>query len=302
MAHSVARLSHTVRWHARSRTNAYTSMWRGGWILGNSRMQQLIEISLWFWSAHFDFSKPRQDVLTEYSRKVNFLKGLIKTEKMASSHVNFPNYNLFSGIALSSQKVATSKIFIFVHWIQESASEKAMAAELLTPAPLSSESSAPSRELHIQTKARYQKEVRDELLGNSDDTSRSHYIFLLFLLPPANEVSGKIMFSKASVILSTGGGGWSASRGKGLHQGRGGSVSRGCVSGWGGGLSRRILLECILVFFFIYFTVVVLSVFELIFVFLWGFVYRYIFQLSGFYSSVQIWCCLSGWNYPLAGL
>ena len=113
-----------------------------------------------------------------------------------------------------------------------------MAAELLTPAPLSSESSAPSRELHIQTKARYQKEVRDELLGNSDATSRSHNIFLFFLFPPANEVWGKIMFSKASVILSSEGR-------RGLHPGGGGSVSGGSAFG---GLGRRILLECVLVF------------------------------------------------------
>ena len=185
-------------------------------------------MSLWFWSAHFDFSKPRQDVLTEYSRKVNFLKGLIETEKMASSHLKFPDYNLFNGIALSSRKGATSERFIFVHWIQESASKKAMAAELLTPAPLSSESSAPSRELHIQTKARYQKEVRDELLGNSDDTSRSH------------------TFSPVSFLL------------------------------------------------FFPLTVEGLSVFEPTFVFCEVFVCRCIFQLSGFYSSVQLSCCLSG--------
>ena len=57
-----------------------------------------------------------------------------------------------------------------------------MAAELLTPAPLSSESSAPSRELHIQTKARYQKEVRDELLGDSDEMSRLYSIYCLNLI------------------------------------------------------------------------------------------------------------------------
>ncbi len=56
---------------------------------------------------------------------------------------------------------------------QASASEKAMAADLLAPASKSSETAKPSRVLHIQTKAHYQREMRDELLGKHTETSKN---------------------------------------------------------------------------------------------------------------------------------
>ena len=51
------------------------------------------------------------------------------------------------------------------HQLQATASERALQTELLTPALRSAEHAAPSRELHLQTKAKYQKEMRDDLLG-----------------------------------------------------------------------------------------------------------------------------------------
>ena len=66
---------------------------------------------------------------------------------------------------------------------------------------------------------------------------------VIVLLPPANEVWGKVMFLHLSVCLFTAGG-WSASVG--------GSASRGDWAdpppGYYGIWSTSILLECILVF------------------------------------------------------
>ncbi|CAH1797264.1 unnamed protein product [Owenia fusiformis] len=79
-------------------------------------------------------SRPDADTLGEYVRKVEFLKGLIEAEKKSSS------------------------------------SEKSQATQFLAPGTLSaSETLTTSKEAHIQTKSRYQGEMRDELLGNTPE-------------------------------------------------------------------------------------------------------------------------------------
>ena len=79
----------------------------------------------------------RQETLIEYTRKVNFLKGLLETEKMPT------------------------------------ASEKVLAAELLAPSSAPNSTSTKGKQLHIQSKARYQKEMRDELFGTDSNKSKS---------------------------------------------------------------------------------------------------------------------------------
>ncbi|KAL5005077.1 hypothetical protein ScPMuIL_018533 [Solemya velum] len=75
-------------------------------------------------------SKPCQETINNYCRKVEFLKGLIDAEKLPSS------------------------------------SEKALAAERLSTVSSSSQNNAKVKELHLQTKSRYQSDMRDELLGS----------------------------------------------------------------------------------------------------------------------------------------
>ncbi|KAG8198097.1 hypothetical protein JTE90_020922 [Oedothorax gibbosus] len=74
--------------------------------------------------------QPSSDTLTEYTRRVEFLRGVLEAEKLPS------------------------------------VSEKAMANQLLSPGSFTS----PSNKIHQQTKAQYLKEMREELLGKSDET------------------------------------------------------------------------------------------------------------------------------------
>ncbi|XP_042526557.1 vesicle transport protein USE1 [Dipodomys spectabilis] len=77
-------------------------------------------------------SKPASEVLGEYSRKVNFLKGMLQAEKLASS------------------------------------SEKALANQFLTPGrvPTTARERVPAtKTVHLQSRARYASEMRSELLG-----------------------------------------------------------------------------------------------------------------------------------------
>ncbi|XP_022096653.1 vesicle transport protein USE1-like [Acanthaster planci] len=88
-------------------------------------------------------SLPSQEALAEYAKKIDFLKGLIQTEKLTS------------------------------------ASDKAMASQLLAPAHSSTSiSSEPkthskvlptsSKDLHLQATSRYANEMRRELLETDD--------------------------------------------------------------------------------------------------------------------------------------
>ncbi|KAG8003693.1 Vesicle transport protein USE1, partial [Nibea albiflora] len=79
-------------------------------------------------------SKPTPEVLTEYTRKVDFLKGLLEAEKLSS------------------------------------ATEKALANQFLAPGrtpTIANERMPASKTVHMQTKARCTGEMRDELLGTN---------------------------------------------------------------------------------------------------------------------------------------
>ncbi|KAM6939122.1 vesicle transport protein USE1 isoform 1-T1 [Lycodopsis pacificus] len=77
-------------------------------------------------------SKPTAEIMTEYSRKVDFLKGLLQAEKLSST------------------------------------TEKALANQFLAPGrtpTIANERMPASKTVHMQTKARCTGEMRDELLG-----------------------------------------------------------------------------------------------------------------------------------------
>ncbi|XP_033478706.1 vesicle transport protein USE1 [Epinephelus fuscoguttatus] len=77
-------------------------------------------------------SKPTAEILTEYTRKVDFLKGLLEAEKLSSP------------------------------------TEKALANQFLAPGrtpTIANERMPASKTVHMQTKARCTGEMRDELLG-----------------------------------------------------------------------------------------------------------------------------------------
>ncbi|CAM9290691.1 unnamed protein product [Lampetra planeri] len=82
-------------------------------------------------------SKPTPEVLTEYTRKVDFLKGLLDAEKLSST------------------------------------TEKALANQFLAPGrtpTIANERMPASKTVHMQTKARCTGEMRDELLGTVGKT------------------------------------------------------------------------------------------------------------------------------------
>ncbi|GAB1293307.1 USE1-like protein [Apodemus speciosus] len=77
-------------------------------------------------------SKPASEVISEYSRKVDFLKGMLQAEKLTSS------------------------------------SEKALANQFLAPGrvPTTARERVPAtKTVHLQSRARYTSEMRSELLG-----------------------------------------------------------------------------------------------------------------------------------------
>ncbi|XP_074834121.1 vesicle transport protein USE1 isoform X4 [Carettochelys insculpta] len=77
-------------------------------------------------------SKPAPELLNEYSRKVDFLKGLLEAEKLSS------------------------------------AAEKALANQFLAPGrtpTITKEGTPATKMVHLQTKARYTGKMRSELLG-----------------------------------------------------------------------------------------------------------------------------------------
>ncbi|XP_010591538.1 vesicle transport protein USE1 isoform X2 [Loxodonta africana] len=77
-------------------------------------------------------SKPASEVINEYSRKVDFLKGMLQAEKLTSS------------------------------------SEKALANQFLAPGrvPTTARERVPAtKTVHLQSRARYTGEMRNELLG-----------------------------------------------------------------------------------------------------------------------------------------
>ncbi|KAM4708913.1 vesicle transport protein USE1 [Discoglossus pictus] len=85
-------------------------------------------------SIRKDTRKPAPELLMEYSRKVEFLKGLLETEKLSSP------------------------------------TEKALANQFLAPGrtpTISKERTPVTKTVHLQTQARYTGEMRSELLGKA---------------------------------------------------------------------------------------------------------------------------------------
>ncbi|XP_053558858.1 vesicle transport protein USE1 isoform X2 [Bombina bombina] len=81
-----------------------------------------------------DNRKPAPELMIEYSRKVDFLKGLLETEKLSSP------------------------------------TEKALANQFLAPGrtpTISKERTPVTKTVHLQTQARYTGEMRSELLGKA---------------------------------------------------------------------------------------------------------------------------------------
>uniref|UniRef100_A0A8D0GRD4 Vesicle transport protein USE1 n=1 Tax=Sphenodon punctatus TaxID=8508 RepID=A0A8D0GRD4_SPHPU len=88
-------------------------------------------------------SKPAPEQLNEYSRKVDFLKGMLEAEKLSSS------------------------------------SEKALANQFLAPGrtPTTTKERTPAtKTVHLQTKARYTGEMRSELLGSVEANVRQRLV------------------------------------------------------------------------------------------------------------------------------
>ncbi|MEE6507860.1 hypothetical protein FKM82_017162 [Ascaphus truei] len=85
-------------------------------------------------SIRKDTRKPAPELLIEYSRKVDFLKGLLETEKLSTP------------------------------------TEKALANQFLAPGrtpTMSKERTPVTKTVHLQTQARYTGEMRNELLGKT---------------------------------------------------------------------------------------------------------------------------------------
>ncbi|XP_078802577.1 vesicle transport protein USE1 isoform X3 [Oryzias latipes] len=85
------------------------------------------------------FSKPTPEILTEYIKKVDFLKGLLEAEKLSSP------------------------------------TEKALANQFLAPGrtpTVANERNSATKMVHMQTKARCTGEMRDELLGTQQASGR----------------------------------------------------------------------------------------------------------------------------------
>ncbi|XP_029415267.1 vesicle transport protein USE1 isoform X1 [Nannospalax galili] len=86
-------------------------------------------------------SKPASEVISEYSRKVDFLKGMLQAEKLTSS------------------------------------SEKALANQFLAPGrvPTTARERVPAtKTVHLQSRARYTSEMCRELLGTESSRGESH--------------------------------------------------------------------------------------------------------------------------------
>lgn len=112
-------------------------------------------------SSTCPFSKPTAEILADYTRKVDFLKGLIEAEKLVSvtSHIV---------ISLPSCKISLHWISPPLVLVQPSPSEKALANQLLAPGrtpTISSERMSATKTVHMQSKARCTGEMRSELFG-----------------------------------------------------------------------------------------------------------------------------------------
>ncbi|NXX85773.1 USE1 protein, partial [Urocolius indicus] len=106
--------------------------------------------------------KPAPEVMNEYCRKVDFLKGLLEAEKLSSS------------------------------------TEKALANQFLTPGrtPTTTKERTPAtKTVHLQTKARCTGKMRSELLGTLQSTNPSCGFF-----PPLHFCRGLVSDEKQSAV------------------------------------------------------------------------------------------------------
>ena len=103
----------------------------------------------------------------DYTRKVDFLKGLLEAEKLVFLKIRFHfqahNYS-------NSVLFLTSLVLNVLLWpcLQASPTEKALANQFLAPGrtpTIASERMPASKTVHMQTKARCTGEMREELLG-----------------------------------------------------------------------------------------------------------------------------------------
>lgn len=102
-------------------------------------------------------------MLNEYSRKVDFLKGLLQAEKLVSTAGSAPR-----APNLSTQVPASLHLSTVTCYVQASSSEKALANQFLAPGrvPTTSRERVPAtKTVHLQSRARYTGQMRDELLG-----------------------------------------------------------------------------------------------------------------------------------------
>src|SRR6218665_2826900 len=60
---------------------------------------------------------------------------------------------------------------VFMMFLQPTSSEKSLAIDLLVPSKMLNSTSTGSRDLHIQTKAKYQKDEREELFGSRNSST-----------------------------------------------------------------------------------------------------------------------------------
>ncbi len=116
------------------------------------------------------YSKPTPEVLTEYTRKVDFLKGLLEAEKLVSGNSLQVHHWLFFHRSVQSLCSAGSSLISCLPCSrsQSSPTEKALANQFLAPGrtpTIANERMPATKTVHMQTKARCTGEMRDELLG-----------------------------------------------------------------------------------------------------------------------------------------
>uniref|UniRef100_A0A7D9NKK8 Vesicle transport protein USE1 n=1 Tax=Xenopus tropicalis TaxID=8364 RepID=A0A7D9NKK8_XENTR len=125
-----------VRLLSRCEAMASEKREEGEWRLEKVRAEENTDIKLANLFPFFYHRKPAAELLVEYSRKVDFLKGLLEAEKLPSP------------------------------------SEKALANQFLAPGrtpTISKERTPVTKTVHLQTQARYTGEMRNELGSVSDD-------------------------------------------------------------------------------------------------------------------------------------
>ncbi|CAH3181683.1 unnamed protein product [Porites lobata] len=99
-------------------------------------------------------SKPSPDAMTEYSKKVEFLKGLIETQKMKS-----PTEKLLASRQLVRPLSQTSNA-------QTTEADKGQTVNR-------------AQELHIRAKSQINKEMRSELLGEGENNAANNISLLI---------------------------------------------------------------------------------------------------------------------------